>query len=169
MKLGAQRLALCIALCLSPSCFWAADQADEIKQAFHKNAEALSAHSDGPDSDRNAPVLQDREWSLMADWVAAYLNAHPAATAKEVEAAVPQLDANLDGSVIELSPHTFVVAAQRHETGTFFIVTRGVESYQSTWNAKDFAATHDGQDDDISLEHTSRGLALWNRWGALRR
>jgi len=151
IKLGAQCLTFCIALCLSPSCFWAADQADEIKQAFHKNAEALSAHSDGfgLDSDPNSPVLLDREWSLMADWAAAYLNGHPAATAKEVEAAIPLLDPTLERSAIQLSPHTFVVAANR-EIGTFFIVSRDSGAYHSAWNVKDFAATHDGRDDDIS-------------------
>jgi hypothetical protein len=152
MKPGAQCLALYIALCLSPSCFWAAGQADEIKEAFRKNAEALRAHSDGfgLDSDPNSPALQDREWSLMADWVAAYLNTHPAAAAKEVEAAIPQLDASLRGSAIELSPHTFVVAANRVEIGTFFIISRESGAYRPTWNVKDFAATHDARDGDLS-------------------
>jgi hypothetical protein len=109
MKPGAQCRALCVALCLNPSCFWATDPADEIKQAFRQNAEALRAHTDGfgLDSDPNTPDLLDREWTLLADWVAAYLNAHPAAAAKEVEAAIHDLDADLDHSVIELSPHTF--------------------------------------------------------------
>jgi hypothetical protein len=169
MKPRAQCLTFCIALCLSPSCFWAADQADEIKQAFRKNAEALSAHTDGfgLDRDPNSPVFLDREWTLMADWAAAYLNAHPAATAKDVEAAVPQLDATLEGSVIELSPHVFVVAAQGYETGTFFIISQTAGVYRSAWNVKDFAATHDGQDDDISLWSTRGTDSLFGHVGAL--
>jgi hypothetical protein len=112
MKPGAQCLALCIALCLSPSCFWAAGQTDAIKEAFRENTEALR-------SDPFEPVLLGREWSLISDWVAAYLNGHTAATAEEVEAAVPQLDETLEGSVIELSPHVFVVAAQRYNRDLF--------------------------------------------------
>jgi len=169
MKPGAQCLALCIALCLSPSYFWAADQADEIKQAFRKNAEALRAHSDdfGLDRDPDSPTLLDREWSLMADWVAAYLNGHPAATAKEVEAAIHELDADLNHSVIELSPHTYVVAANRVEIGTFFIVSRDSEVYHSAWNVKDFAAAHDGRDDDISHWSDHSKSPLFGKVGAL--
>jgi len=63
----------------------------------------------------------------------------PAATAKEVEAAIHELDADLNHSVIELSPHTYVVAANRVEIGTFFIVSRDSEVYHSAWNVKDFA------------------------------
>jgi GNAT superfamily N-acetyltransferase len=160
MNLGDRRLALCIALCLSPSCFWAADQADEIKEAFRTNTEALR-------TDSYAPILLDREWSLIADWVAAHLNSHPAATAKEVEAAIPQLDATLEGSVIELSPHTFVVAANRVEIGTFFIVSRDSTEYRSVWNVKDFAATHDGRDDGISHWSAHGESPLFGEVGAL--
>jgi hypothetical protein len=169
MKLGAQCLALCIALCLSPSCLWAAGQADEIKQAFRKNAEALRAHSDGfgLDSDPKSPALQDREWALIADWVAAYLNAHPAATAREVDAAIHDLDADLYHSAIELSPHTFVVAANRVEIGTFFIVARDSGEYHSVWNVKDFAATHDVQDDGISHWSAHGKAPLFGKAGAL--
>jgi hypothetical protein len=102
--------------------------------------------------------------------VVAYLNGHPAATAKEVEAAVPQLDATLEGSVIELSAHVFVVAAQTDETGTFFIISQTAGVYRSAWNVKDFAATHDGRDDDIS-HWSAQGtdLLFWNRGDALHR
>ncbi|MGA3242140.1 MAG: hypothetical protein ABSG03_38290 [Bryobacteraceae bacterium] len=51
----------------------------------------------------------------MADWVAAYLNAHPAATAKELGTAIPQLDSTLEGNAIGQAQHVFVVAAQRYE------------------------------------------------------
>jgi hypothetical protein len=103
----------------------------------------------------------------MADWVAAYLNAHPAATAKEVEAAVPQLDANLGGSAIELSPHVFVVAAQSDETGTFFILSQTAGVYKPAWNVKDFAVTHDGRDDAISHWSVNGTDSLFGTIGAL--
>jgi hypothetical protein len=103
----------------------------------------------------------------MADWVAAYLNAHPAATAKEVEAAIPQLDASLRGSAAELSPQTFVVAVDRAEIGTFFIVSRDSGAYRSTWNVKDFAATHNGKDDDISHWDARGRQPLFGRLGPL--
>jgi hypothetical protein len=170
MKLGAQCLALLSALGLSPNCFGAGDEIDdEIKDAFRKNAEALRARpvGFGLDGDPNAPVLLDREWSLMADWLAAYLNGQPTATAKEVEAAIPQLGADPDGSVIELSPHTFVVAASRGEIGTFFIVSQNAGVYRSTWNAKDLAATHDGRHDDLSHWSAHAPQQLVGRLGAL--
>jgi hypothetical protein len=97
----------------------------------------------------------------------AYLNGHPVATAKDLEAAVHELDADHYHSVIELSPHTFV-AANRAEIGTLFIVSRDSGEYHSAWNGKDFAATHDSRDDGAS--HWSahgKGSALWEGWGAL--
>jgi hypothetical protein len=152
MKVGAQCLALMSALCLSPNCFCAADRADEIKQAFLENATALRAHSDGfgLDRDPGSPALLDLEWALLADWVVAYLNNHRLATAREMDAALHELDGDLYHSVIELRPHTFVVAANRVEIGTFFIVSESSGEYRLVWNVKDFAATHDGQGDDLS-------------------
>jgi hypothetical protein len=169
MKLGAQCLALVSALGLSPNCMASADRADEIRQAFLKNAEALRPHTDGfgLDAEPNALVLLDREWSLMADWVAVYLNEHPVASGKEVEAAIRQLDADLDDSVIELRPHTFVVAANRVEIGSFFIVSGAAGEYHSVWNVKDFAATHDGRDDGISDWSAHSKAPLFGTLGAL--
>jgi hypothetical protein len=169
MKLGAQCLALVSALCLSPDCFAAADRLDEIKRAFLKNAEALRPHTDGfgLDAGSNALVLLDREWSLLGDWVAAYLNRHPAASAKEVDAAIRQLDAGLEDSVIELRPHTFVVAANRIEIGTFFIVSGAAGGYRCVWNVKDFAATHDGLDDGVSDWSLHSKAPLFGTVGAL--
>jgi hypothetical protein len=169
MKLGAQCLALVSALCLSPDCFPAADRLDEIKRAFLQNATALRAHSNGfgLDADPNAPVLLDREWSPIADWVAAYLNSHQAASAKELETAIHQLDGDLCHSVIELRPHTFVVAVNRVEIGTFFIVSATAGEYRSAGNVRDFAATHDHRNDDISDWSLHGRAPLFGEIGAL--
>lgn len=72
------------------------------------------------------------------------------AAANGIDAALHELDAGLYHSVAELRPHTFAVAANRVEIGTFFVVSQSSGEYRLAWSVKDFVAAHDGRGDEIS-------------------
>jgi|GEM_PF-1164842 len=81
---------------------------------------------------------RDRElrqaWALAGEWLAAYLDAHPAALPTDLEASLADLDphsANGEASdgvtplrraTLALGKGDFLVALQYFETGTFFVV-----------------------------------------------
>jgi hypothetical protein len=84
---------------------------------------------------------QDRElrhaWALAGEWLAAYLDDHPAASAADLKASLADLDphspngkasddgvASLRSDALDLGTGDFVVALTYFETGTFFVVGR---------------------------------------------
>ena len=101
----------------------------------------------------------NRVWSIVGEWTAAYLSAHPGATAKDLAAAVEELNGSecakeggpcgiyrLTAEAIRLGDGTFVVTAGYPQSGTFFVVGKsGV-----LWNIKAVAARHYARRDEIA-------------------
>jgi hypothetical protein len=120
------------------ACSTRADPA-KIRKEYTAVAAALKGHSDGffIDETPEASALLDREWSLQAAWVAAYLEEHPSATAREVEGSVSDLDANLKGGAILLGQGLYALGIQEGEIGNAFVVAERHKHYRPVWNAKD--------------------------------
>lgn len=100
----------------------------------------------------------NRAWPLVGEASAAYLRTHPAATAKDLAAAVQQLNGakcsqkdepcrsyTLTADAVPLGNGTFVVLASYPQSAAFFVVSKsGV-----LWNIKDVAARHYAKRDEI--------------------
>jgi hypothetical protein len=79
----------------------------------------------------------DRAWTSLAEWTAAYLNAHPDATPKRIRRAAPGGD--LD--VVPLGPRTMVVSAETGTAfGTVFIVDGRDGVFRPVWSIRSRAA-----------------------------
>lgn len=100
----------------------------------------------------------NRIWPIVGEWSASYLRTHPAATAKDLAAAVKQLNGakcakndepclsyELAADAVPLGHDTFAVLASYPQSATFFVVAKsGV-----LWNIKDVAVQHYAKRDEI--------------------
>jgi len=121
----------------------------KIRKEYAAVAAALRGHSDGfsIDESSGASALLDRKWSLQAEWVAAFLNAHPSATGKQIEGSVSDLDANLRSDVTSLGQGLYGVGIEEGEMGNAFVVAKKGKHYRPVWIAKDLrpGTTRDGK------------------------
>jgi hypothetical protein len=99
----------------------------------------VKGHSDGFFLDESPEVsaLLDRKWSLQPEWVAAFLDAHPSATEKQIQGSVSDLDANLRSEVTWFGQGLYGVGIQEDEIGNAFIVAQKRKHFRPVWNAKD--------------------------------
>jgi hypothetical protein len=119
----------------------------------------MERHSDGfaIDASPEAFVLLDREWSLQAAWVTAYLEDHPSATAKQIEGSVSSLGADLQCTAILLAPGLYGIAIQKGEVGNVFVIAGNHKHPRVVWNAKDLKP---------GTTRNSKLLAAWSAQAA---
>jgi hypothetical protein len=111
----------------------------KIRKEYAAVAAAVERHSDGFSIDESpeASVLLDREWSLQAAWVTAYLEDHPSATARQIERSVSDLGANLQCNATLLARGLYGIAIQKGEVGNVFVIAENHKRHRLVWNAKD--------------------------------
>ncbi len=111
----------------------------KIRKEYAAVAAALKGHSDGffLNKSPEASALLDRKWSLQAEWVAAFLDAHPSATEKQIEGSVSDLDANLRSAATLLGQGLYGVGIEEGEMGNAFVVAEKRKHFRPVWNAKD--------------------------------
>ena len=101
-----------------------------------------------------------RTWALLGEWLSAYLDGHPAASAADVVASVEEFAArvappardddlvivdDLTAHAIELRQGQFLVAPSFPGTGTFFVVERGKNGpSRVTWSMDRYASSKAG-------------------------
>jgi len=100
---------------------------DEIKTAYSAAIARLDQTCDWQ-------FCQDRElrhaWTLAGEWLSIYLDAHPAAGPADLETSLSDLDPHSDSAnslsaqALDLGQGDYLVALQKFETGTFFVVGR---------------------------------------------
>jgi hypothetical protein len=133
----------------------------KIRKEYAAVAVALKGRSDGffLNESPEASALLDRKWSLQTAWVAAYLEEHPSATAKQIEGAVSDLDANLRSEATLLGQGLYGIAIQEDEIGNVFIVAEKRKHFRPVWNAKDLRP---------GTTRDSKLLATWSAQSARR-
>ena len=132
---------------------WAQISATQVKGAYQTTTKLLDSHCAKDDfgsddlasrgrcfmglNDDSSAAFLDEEWSLASKWSSIYLNQHPLATADEVQAALKELDPDIQANVVELANRTFLIFVSRHDIGNVFIVTTVGKSYKTVWNIED--------------------------------
>ena len=136
----------------------AGDQAARLQEDYRAAKEALRPHLEEVSLDDSAegPALLDREWELIGDWVAEYLNQHSEASIDEIAAAIARLNPGLKGSAIRLGNKAYLVAAQTVPLGTFFIAAQAGAKFQVAWHVKDASDGEPGEPEGLS-HWTPRG------------
>jgi len=86
------------------------------------------------DDDPESPDLLDRQWSLVGEWVAAWLDANPIASPEGVKTALDELlDRGGEQECLELSKGTFLVNP-RASIRNVFIATKSDGHYHVAWS-----------------------------------
>ena len=136
----------------------AGDQAARLQEDYRAAKEALRPHLEEVSLDDSAegPALLDREWELIGDWVAEYLNQHPEASIDDIQSAIARLNPGLKGSAIRLGDKAYLVAAQTVPLGTFFIAAQAGPKFQVAWHVKDASDGEPGEPEGLS-HWTPRG------------
>jgi hypothetical protein len=114
-------------------------QSDDREAVYRLSIERVQKHADDfwLDGTPQARRALDRAWTSLADWTAAYLNAHPDATPKRIKRAAPGGD--LD--VVPLGPRTLAVSAEAGSAfGTVFIVDGSGGPFRPAWSIRSRAA-----------------------------
>lgn len=126
----------------------------KFRKEYAAVAAAMERHSDGFSIDESpeASVLLNREWSLQAAWVTAYLEDHPSATAKQIERSVSDLGVNLQCNATLLAQGLYGIAIQKGEVGNVFVIAENHKHHRLVWNAR-LEAGHD---------QNSKLLAAWS-------
>jgi len=121
--------------------------------------------------DERVPALLKKGWDLAGAWACAYLETHPAPSARELahifDGFAPEPrgvksqygdfleyhDYTFAGSALRIAPSVYVLRAsyfRNTETGTFMVVARGQDGhFQTLWNIKDLAEKHYAQRDEV--------------------
>jgi len=132
-----------------------------IRKEYAATTSALKGRSDGFSIDESpeASASLDRKWALQAAWVTAYIEEHPAATAKQIEGSVSALDSNLRAGATPLGQGLYGIAIQDGEIGNVFVVAKERGHYRPVWNAKDLRP---------GATRNSKMLAAWSTQAARR-
>ena len=132
--------------------------------AIHSELEAHDADWSVAEKDPTFPARLNRAWTLVAHWVARYLDTHPSASARDIEHAIAALDRaaicpkcshvyRLDGNAVQLiagERAAWVVSASFARAGTFFVLARDASGpFTLRWNVKDLATRHEAAHDEI--------------------
>ncbi|MBZ5646587.1 MAG: hypothetical protein LAN37_05115 [Acidobacteriia bacterium] len=121
--------------------------------------------------DDQVPALLKSGWNLAGQWAAAYLESHPAPTARELKTIFDGFAPKpkgvksqygdffeyhtycFEGSVTRIAPAVYVAQAHYwmdNDTGTFFVVAHDRNGrFRARWNIKDLAEKHYAQRDEI--------------------
>jgi hypothetical protein len=103
------------------------------------------------DDDPQAPELLTRQWTLVGEWVAAWLDAHPEECLDGVGAALADLAEGSDAEYLRLNDDA-VVAVAPGPIGNVFIVARSDGRFHLAWNT---AQTQDATGEEANI------LAAW--------
>ena len=100
-----------------------------VKAELHRHIEFFSL-----DSDPGTPALVERQWSLGADWMAAWLATHPEETCAKAMA-----DLGVEGDIdcVRLDANSFLTIAVSDPVGNAFILTRSDGRYRKAWSTAD--------------------------------
>jgi hypothetical protein len=136
-KLARVQVSLFFVLMISVSTR-AQTELDKLTSDYRSVAAQLQQHvvdDSWIDDTAESPGLLEREWSLAGEWVAAWLNTHPAAGAEEIKAAIRGLAREEGGEpeCLMLADGAFVVTAPG-PIGNVFIVAKAGGSYQLVWS-----------------------------------
>ncbi|MBI5548216.1 MAG: hypothetical protein HY901_30420 [Deltaproteobacteria bacterium] len=110
--------------------------------------------------DPKMPDLLAKGWRLMGERGAAYLDAHPAATAPELAKELAGLSADkapwtFSTGVVRLNAEAFVVdstfstSKDAGATSTFMVLAKSEGKWRLAWNVKELAAAHFEKRDDL--------------------
>src|SRR5262249_19526313 len=121
--------------------------------------------------DERVPALVKKGWQLAGAWAATYIEAHPAASKRDLErifegfALKPRgvksqygdfleySEYSLEGRALRIEPSVYVVAASygvEFRTDTFMVIARNQQGhFEVLWNVKDLAEQHYLQGDEI--------------------
>lgn len=138
---------------------------EEIKTEYRATSTQLQkhiVHDSWIDDDPESPKLLARQWSLMGEWVAAWLNAHPSEGAASVKAAISDLVTDGESQYIRLSDYALLVAAPS-PIGNVFIVAKSAGQFRLAWSTADLQRAQ-GKDAEIltawrpeNARHEGRG------------
>ncbi|MGA2004688.1 MAG: hypothetical protein ABSG70_14980 [Terriglobales bacterium] len=120
---------------------WPQTKLEKIKSEYQVASAELQKHIVDTwwiDDDPRSPELLARQWSLAGEWVAAWLDAHPTAEARSIEAAISELAPTEDAGdssreFLSLGRDTFLVTAPG-AIGNVFIVTKSNGHYHLAWS-----------------------------------
>jgi hypothetical protein len=142
-----------------------------LRQSYQRARRELTTHYADWMEAADAPAFPralNRAWWIAGEWAAAFLNAHPRATARQLAGAIVALDpprrcADADGPCFDeyhLCAHAVRLDEDRGEayavdvnyprSGTFFVIARdGRGPFHVAWTIKDLADRHYALRDDI--------------------
>jgi len=86
------------------------------------------------DDDPDSRTLLSRQWSLAAEWAAAWLNDHPHQGADGVKAALAALDPQSTPDVLVLAPSTFLAISPTAIGNVFIVSKSNGGKYHVAWN-----------------------------------
>jgi len=137
----------------------AADQPTSIRAAYELTKAQVDDDFDESGMLRSTPrndlpQLLRRQWSLIGNWSATYLNEHPSASAKELTASISDLDPDLGVDVAALPEHAFVISTTKNEIGNVSIVANYGGTYWPPWTIADTSTL-----DPILASWNERALA----------
>jgi hypothetical protein len=132
--------------------------------AIHSELETYDAEWSVAEKDPAFPPGLTRAWTLVANFIARYLDTHPAASARDIDHAIAALNRaascpkcsdvyRLDGNALQLiagERAVWLVSASFARAGTFFVLARDSSGpFTLRWNIKDLAAQHKAAHDEI--------------------
>jgi len=108
-----------------------------LETAYRAAAEQVDKHTDDYwlDGKPEGTRALTRAWKLLAEWAAAYMNEHPAATPGLLMNAAPNA-AQTHFSAISLSPRTLLVTASLGTFGTEFIIDGSHGDFKPAWSIR---------------------------------
>jgi hypothetical protein len=124
---------LCLLASATPC--WPQSSLDTIKTQYTAVSSQLEKHIDWDfwiDDDPQSPQLLARQWSLAAEWVAAWLNAQPSTGPDDLAKAIAELEPTVKPNFLKLSDDAFLVAAPTL-MGNVFIVSK-LNGYRVAWS-----------------------------------
>ena len=146
-----------------------ANQLRDIKTEYFKSRNHIIANINSDKfCEQEMPKAFDQVWSLIGDWVVAYLEKTPNAGSEDVAKMVEEIDPprecantdnacwdeyHLDATAVQLAEGdqaAYAVAVNLHVSGTFFVVQRkSAKKFQVVWNIKKPATEHYASRDEI--------------------
>jgi hypothetical protein len=111
-------------------------EVEKVKKAYQEVSAQLLRHivdQQWLDDDPQSPELLARQWSLAAEWVAAWLDARRSVTVDDVKDAVAELTPSEATDCLALNATTFLVAAPGR-IGNVFILAKAGSHYRLTWS-----------------------------------
>jgi hypothetical protein len=100
------------------------------------------------DDDARAPEYLNALWAISQRWITSWLNAHPAAGAQDVVAAVRALDVNARPNCLKLADDVFLIAGPS-AIANVFIVDERKGAYEVAWSIANNQNTNGLREPDV--------------------